>query len=424
MGFGLCPMLNQAAVEAIEAHGTAEQKSLYLEKLVSGEWTGTMNLTEPDAGTDLAAIKTKAEKQSDGAYKIRGQKIYITYGEHDFTPNIIHMVLARIDGAPVGTRGISMFVVPKILPDGARNDVTCVSLEHKLGIHASPTCVMQYGDAGGATGWLIGKENEGLKAMFTMMNNARLSVGLQGVALAERATQHALAYAKDRKQGSAIGDKSGTRVAIIEHPDVRRMLLTCQALVAAGRALTYTAAKAMDVARRSDKEAQARVDLLTPVVKSWCTDMSVEVASTSLQVFGGMGFIEETGAAQFYRDARIMPIYEGTNGVQAMDLIFRKLQGDGGKAMNAWLKEAEQTTDRDLADALDALEQAAGHLVTLDPARAAFVGVPFLNAFGVIAGGVLLAKGGHALSGFYNAHILPRWRGSLATVMADFDAPS
>jgi alkylation response protein AidB-like acyl-CoA dehydrogenase len=408
MAFGLCPMLTQAAVEALEVHGTQEQKDKYLTKLVSGEWTGTMQLTESQAGTDLAALKTKAVKQPDGSYRITGQKIYITYGEHDFADNIIHAVLARVPGAPEGVKGISLFLVPKVLDDGNRNDVKAVGIEHKLGIHASPTCTMQYGEQGGAVGFLIGQENDGLKCMFTMMNNARLSVGLQGVAIAEAAFQHALKYAKERVQGTAIGDKTGARVAIIEHPDVRRMLLTMKAKVEAGRAMTYAAALAMDLARAGDKASQAKVDLLTPIVKAWCTDIAVEVASLGVQVHGGMGFVEETGAAQFYRDARILPIYEGTNGIQALDLSMRKVLMDGGHAANACFDEIEAViagldSDPDLVELRQGLERAlsavrgatatllvAGKAGKLEDVAA--VNVPYLNAFGTLLGGAMMAR--------------------------------
>ncbi len=449
MGFGLCPMLTQAAIEAIETHGTKAQQDTYLDKLVSGHWTGTMQLTEPQAGTDLAAIRTRAARQPDGTYKIAGQKIFITYGEHDFADNIVHMVLARIDGAPEGVKGLSLFLVPKILEDGTPNDVKCTGIEHKLGIHASPTCTMQYGDAGGATGTLVGKENEGLKCMFTMMNNARLSVGLQGVALAERAYQQALDYAKNRVQSTALGDKSGARVAIIEHQDVRRMLMVMKAKTEAGRALAYEAALMMDKARGGDAKAQARVDLLTPVVKSWCTDMAVEVASLGIQVHGGMGYIEETGAALHYRNARILPIYEGTNGIQGLDLMFRKVVMDKGKAAEALFDEIAQTCailkdDADMAQFQDRLVNALGSLryattvlLGRDAQDAAAVAVPYLNAFGTIMGAAMLARSAAALpdflkqggdaafaeakrltARFYAAHILPQARADLETVMS------
>ena len=400
MSFGLCPLLTQGAVDAIHTHGTEEQKNYYLPKLVSGDWTGTMNLTEPQAGSDLALLRSKAERAGDGTYKITGQKIFITYGEHDFTDNIVHLVLARLPDAPEGTKGISLFIVPKFLEDGTRNDLTCVSIEHKLGIHGSPTCTMQFGDNGGAVGYLLGKENEGLKCMFTMMNNARLSVGLQGVAIADRATQAAIAFAKDRKQGKPLS--GGDTVVIAEHPDVKRMLMTMVALTEAGRALAYEAAYYLDRARAGDALAQARVDLLTPVVKAWCTDMALEVTSTGVQIHGGMGFIEETGAAQYFRDARITPIYEGTNGIQANDLIFRKILRDNGAAFKAWLGEiqtfATETNHAQLQSAVRDLGQAAHHLGSLakDPDALAAVAVPFLKLMGLVAGGAMLARSAQA----------------------------
>ncbi|MBI2233509.1 MAG: acyl-CoA dehydrogenase [Micavibrio aeruginosavorus] len=447
MSFGLCPLLNQGAVEAIENHGTQDQKDLYLEKLISGEWTGTMNLTEPQAGSDLSAIRTRAEPQADGTYRLFGQKIFITYGEHDFAENIIHLVLARTPNAPEGVKGISLFVVPKFTPDGTRNDVKCTGLEHKLGIHASPTCTMQYGDAGGAVGTLVGKENEGLKYMFTMMNNARLSVGLQGVAIAERAYQKALSYAKDRVQGRPL-DGSADKAAIIEHPDVARMLMQMRALIESGRALTYEAAMALDLARAGDKAAQAKADLLTPVVKAWCTDMAVEVASCAVQVHGGMGFIEETGAAQYYRDARILPIYEGTNGIQANDLAFRKLLRDGGAAAQAWFTEIDLLCARmiqqgdmkdfgnDLKTALDSLRQATSWMLakggTQDFNAVASVYTPYLRSFGVVSCAAMVARSASVpvpqdfgddfaiakkiTAEFYRTHILPQAQSYAAVV--------
>lgn len=407
MAFGLCPLLNQGAVEAIEAHGSDDQKQTYLEKLIAGEWTGTMNLTEPQAGSDLAAVCSKAVPQGDGTYKISGQKIFITYGEHDMADNIIHLVLARTPDAPEGVKGISLFIVPKILSDGTRNDVKCTGIEHKLGIHASPTCTMQFGDKGGATGYLIGQENEGLKYMFTMMNNARLSVGLQGVAIADRAYQHALSYAKDREQGASLNDKA-RRVAIADHADVKRMLLTMKALTMAGRALTYEAGLALDLARAGDATAQAKVDLMTPVVKAWCTDMAQEVTSLGVQVHGGMGFIEETGAAQFFRDARILPIYEGTNGIQAADLVFRKMFRDNGQAAQAWMKQAKDVCNslktmpgddmeilaQGLSQSVGAMERATQTLLdnAKDLDRAAAASTPYLRAFGTVAGGLMMAR--------------------------------
>ncbi len=409
MSFGLCPLLNQGAVEAIEAHASEELKNEYLEKMISGEWTGTMNLTEPQAGSDLAAVKTKAVPAGDGTYKISGQKIFITYGEHDFTDNIIHLVLARLPDAPEGVKGISLFIVPKFLKDGTRNDLICTGIEHKLGIHASPTCTMQYGDRGGATGYLVGEANEGLKYMFTMMNNARLSVGLQGVAIAERAYQHALSYARDRVQGASISKKGGGGVAIAQHADVKRMLLSMAAQVEAGRALAYEAALYLDLSKGGDAAAQARVDIMTPLVKSWCTDMACDVASTGVQIHGGMGFIEETGAAQFYRDARILPIYEGTNGIQAADLVFRKTLRDGGAALGAYLKDLESVIEAvrggsgddleaiygELAAAFDSVSKASARLVDLakeDLDYAAAVSVPYLKALAGLAAGVMMAR--------------------------------
>ncbi len=409
MAFGLCPLLNQGAIEAIEAHGSDAQKEEYLEKLISGEWTGTMNLTEPQAGSDLSAIQSKADPQDDGSYKVTGQKIYITYGEHDMAENIIHLVLARTPDAPEGVKGISLFIVPKFLADGTRNDLICTGIEHKLGIHASPTCTMQFGDNGGATGYLVGAENEGLKYMFTMMNNARLSVGLQGVAIAERSYQHALAYAQDRVQGASLKDKS-TKVEIVEHADVKRMLLSMKTQIEALRALSYEAALALDLANNGNEYAQAKVDLLTPIVKAGGTDMSLEVTSTGVQIHGGMGFVEETGAAQYYRDARILPIYEGTNGIQAADLAFRKTIRDKGAAVKSYLREAENVLrDLDAMPAQDilpmrhALDRAiqsiaeATHWISeqaknqqLEEISAS--SVPYQKAFTLMAGGVMMAK--------------------------------
>lgn len=444
MAFGLCPLLNQGAVDAIHTHGTKEQRDLYLPKLISGEWTGTMNLTEPQAGSDLALLRSRASLQADGTYRITGQKIFITYGEHDFTTNIVHLVLARLPDAPEGTRGISLFLVPKFLDDGSgnftiRNDLKCVSLEHKLGIHGSPTATMSFGDNGGATGYLLGKENEGLKCMFTMMNNARLSVGLQGVAIADRALQAAIQYAKERKQGKPM--TGGDTAPIIDHPDVKRMLLMMASQVEAARALAYEAAMYLDLARAGDKQAQGFVDLLTPIVKAWSTDMAVEVASTAVQVHGGMGFIEETGVAQYYRDARILPIYEGTNGIQANDLIFRKILRDGGQAALDWIAisrpQLESFENPLLGVALDELEETTKFLVSHsgDPDRLASVAVPYLKLFGVVAGAVMLARSAlaadqagnaefakrkHVKSAFYMTHILTGAVGMASTVHSEF----
>ena len=391
MAFGLCPLLNQGAIDAIHTHGTDEQKQTYLEKLISGTWTGTMNLTEPQAGSDLALLRSKAEPNGDGTYKISGQKIFITYGEHDMAENIIHLVLARLPDAPEGTRGISLFIVPKFLSDGRRNDLKCVGLEHKLGIHGSPTCTIVFGDNGGATGYLLGQENEGLKCMFTMMNNARLSVGLQGVAIAERAYQAAYQYAHDRKQGKAFS--GGDTAVIAAHPDVKRMLISMKSQVEAGRALCYQAAYYLDKAKAGDKQAQSFVDLLTPVVKSWCTDMSVEVASIAVQVHGGMGFIEETGAAQFYRDARILPIYEGTNGIQANDLMFRKMARDKGATLFAWI-DANSSDCPDVTAALQTLKITTELILqnSADPDKIAFVAGPYLRLFALTAGAALMVR--------------------------------
>ena len=335
LAFSLCPMLTQGSVDLLEAHGSEEQQARFLPKLITGEWTGTMCLTEPQAGSDVGAVHARAVHQPDGTYRITGTKIFITYGEHDLTEQTVHLVLARTPDAAAGTKGISLFLVPKFLMDddgalGARNDVTCVSIEHKLGIKASPTCVMSFGDADGAVGYLVGDENRGMACMFTMMNQARLSVGLEGLALAERSYQQALAFAAERRQGRAVGAPAGGSSPIIEHPDVRRMLLTMRATCDAMRRLVYLNAASIDRARRlpdaADRErASELVALLTPLTKAWCTDMGVELTSLGVQIHGGVGFCEETGSAQHFRDARIAPIYEGTNGIQAIDLVLRKL---------------------------------------------------------------------------------------------------
>ena len=343
LALALCPLLNVGAIELLSTHGDEATKKKYLPRLVSGEWSGTMNLTESSAGSDVGAIKTKAIIEGDH-YRITGQKIFISYGDHDMVENIVHLVLARLSDAPAGTRGLSLFLVPKILVNedgtlGDDNDVRVVSIEHKIGIHSSPTCVMAYGDKGGAVGYLIGQENGGIAAMFTMMNNARLNVGLQGLGVMERAYQHARDYAKFRIQSHSIVDPKGPSVTIINHPDVRRMLLDMKAHTEAGRAIAYHAGLAIDIARHSTDEgqkmaAQARVNLLTPIVKAWTTDCANEVAAIGVQVFGGMGVIEEAGAAQHVRDARVLTIYEGTNGIQANDLVFRKLINDQGAAFH------------------------------------------------------------------------------------------
>ena len=388
MSFGLCPLLTQGAVEAISHHGSDEQKAKYLPKLISGEWTGTMNLTEPGAGSDLGLIRTKAVKDGD-KYKIHGQKIFITHGEHDMTENIIHLVLARIEGAPEDVKGISLFIVPKILDENRRNGVKCIGLEHKLGIHASPTCTMEFD---GAEAYLVGRANAGLKYMFTMMNNARLSVALQGVAIAERAYQHALNYANERMQGKDFA--SGERTVIANHADVKRMLTSMKSQVLAGRAIVYRAALALD------QNQQDFVDVLTPLAKAWCTDMSVDVASLGVQVHGGMGFVEETGAAQYYRDARILPIYEGTNGIQAMDLVFRKTLRDNGAAVRAFITELKEMISSEhqavFAKQFEALEEATqlilekGAAGQLDFVEA--MATPYLKGFAIIAGAAFLSK--------------------------------
>ena len=351
MAFALCPMLTSGAIEALIAHGSDLQRELYLSRMISGEWTGTMNLTEPQAGSDLSKVRSTAILQDDGSYKISGQKIFITYGDHEMTENIVHLVLARTPDAPAGVKGISLFIVPKYLVSdsgeiGVRNDVTCVSLEHKLGIHASPTAVLQFGDKGGATGFLVGEEGKGLAYMFTMMNNARLSVGQQGVAISERAYQQALDYANTRKQGRDA--KTGEEATIAVHGDVQRMLMRIRSSTDAARALSLYAAAQLDLAHHlSDKQdrtaAQARADLLIPLVKGWATDIGVDNASLGVQIHGGMGFIEETGAAQHLRDARIAPIYEGTNGIQALDFIGRKVLRDQAAALTAMLADIKET---------------------------------------------------------------------------------
>ncbi len=415
MAFGIGPVLTMGAAEALAAYGSDELKRIYLGKLVSGEWMGTMQLTEPQAGTDVGALRTKAERAADGTYRITGQKIFITYGEHDLTDNIIHFVLARLPDAPAGNRGISLFLVPKFLVDkdgslGARNDLRAHSIEHKLGIHASPTCTMIYGDHGGAVGYLVGEENRGLACMFTMMNLARLAVGLQGVGIAERATQQALAYARDRKQGRAPGASAGSS-AIIEHPDVKRMLLTMRALTRAARCICYATAGAIDASHGpgdTAKAADARAALLTPIAKAFSTDIGIEVASLGVQVHGGMGYIEETGAAQHLRDSRIAAIYEGTNGVQALDLAMRKVPLEGGAVVRAYIGELRNTvkavrekndpafgaTGAKLSEAVDSLERATAWLlskVNEEPQAALAGATPYLRLFGNTAGGCMLA---------------------------------
>jgi alkylation response protein AidB-like acyl-CoA dehydrogenase len=432
MGFSLVMMLTPAAVEALRHHGAPELRQAWLPKLITGEWTGTMNLTESQAGSDVGALKTRAVPNGDGSYRITGQKIFITFGEHDLAENIVHLVLARLPEAPQGTRGISLFLVPKLLPDGTKNDVRCVSIEHKLGIHASPTCVMAYGDEGGATGWLIGEENKGMAAMFTMMNNARLNVGLQGVSIAERATQQAVAYALERVQGT----REGRPARIVEFPDVRRMLLRMKALTQGARALTYYCAAQTDRAGLGDEGARARADLLTPLVKAYGTDVGVEVASLGVQVHGGMGYVEETGAAQHYRDARISPIYEGTNGIQAADLVGRKLGMEGGAVLRRLLAEL-----RGRENGLDALigdcDAVTELLLTAGPDDRLGASYPFLTMLSVAICGGLMARQLAALDGyhgdpafaamkraaarFYLDQIVPEARGLAAAASASAD---
>ncbi len=431
LAFGIGPTLTMGAVEALDKHASDALKQKYLEKLVTGEWMGTMNLTEPQAGSDLNALRARAEPTGDGTYRIFGQKIYITYGEHDFTDNIVHLVLARLPDAPAGTRGISLFLVPKffVADDGSlrdRNDVFCSGLEHKLGIHASPTCTMIYGDGKfgdtpGAIGWLIGEENRGLACMFTMMNNARLAVGMQGVAIAETATQKAIAYARERTQGRAPGYKGEGMSPIIGHPDVARMLMTMKALTQGARAICYCCAEALDMARVSEgDEAKAwaeRASLITPIAKAFATDIGMEVASLGVQVHGGMGFIEETGAARLLRDARIAPIYEGTNGIQAIDLVMRKLPQSGGASVVAFIADFKADAEAVRASNSPALEGVADHLdqaiTDLETATAymqaatsdgrqtdALSGAtPYLRLFGLTATTAMLARGALADTG-------------------------
>ncbi|HWY96336.1 MAG TPA: acyl-CoA dehydrogenase [Steroidobacteraceae bacterium] len=417
MAFALCPMLTRGAIDAIELRGTEAQRDTYLPKMVSGEWTGTMNLTESQAGSDLSAVRTRAVPNGDGRYRLTGQKIFITYGEHDLTGNIIHMVLARVAGAPEGVKGTSLFLVPKFLVNadgslGERNDVHCVSVEHKLGIHASPTCVLSYGQDGGAIAELVGEENRGLEYMFIMMNAARYSVGLEGIGLSERAYQTALAYARERIQSTEAGVRGGPRVPIVRHPDVRRMLLLMKSQTEAMRALSIVVAVSLDAARlhpRAEERErhQAVADLMIPVIKGWCTENSVDIASLGVQVHGGVGFVEETGAAQFVRDARITPIYEGTTGIQANDLIGRKLARDGGRAAQLVITQmralagdlaaAPKLTEAAAAfsAAIDALERAIRYVVEnyATDIRGVSVGaVPMLKLFGIAAGGWQLLR--------------------------------
>jgi alkylation response protein AidB-like acyl-CoA dehydrogenase len=468
MAFSLCPLLTQGAIDAISHHADETLQEIYLPKMVSGEWSGTMNLTEPHAGSDVGALTTKAVPGDDGAWLISGTKIFITYGEHELTENIIHLVLARTPQAPPGTKGISLFVVPKFLVNddgslGDRNDLRAVSSEHKVGIHASPTCVMSYGDQGGAIGWLVGEENTGMRAMFTMMNNARLSVGLQGLSLTDRSYQQAGQYSVDRKQGKAIGAEldAGESSPIADHVDVRRMLMTMRANTEAMRCVMYANAAAIDFANSSRNESErehwdAIAALLTPISKGWGTDLGVEMTSLGVQIHGGMGYVEETGAAQHWRDVRIAPIYEGTNGIQAADLVFRKLPLGGGAVIENFLSEmstlASQLTGNNrlgslgeaLADGVTQMREAAlwlgGRLGTQHNDAAAGA-APFLRLAGVVVGGYYLARSAQvaqqlldagdgdadflndkiATSLFYGEQILPTVAGLVPTITQGAD---
>ncbi len=419
MSFGICPMLNQGAIEAIKHHGSEELKATYLEKMVSGQWVGTMNLTEPNAGSDLSVLRSRAVPDVDGSFRIKGSKIFISFGDHDMTENIIHLVLARIPDAPAGIRGVSLFIVPKFLVNedgslGKRNDVRCVSLEKKMGIHASPTCVMAFGDDDNCVGYLVGAKNKGLANMFTMMNNERLAVGIQGVAIGDRAYRKALEYAIERKQGKPLRQDGKSDLGIIGHADVRRMLMTMKSQVEAVRALAYLTAGYIDAADHLDdaenRQAAADiVEILTPVAKAWSTDVGCEVASIGVQVHGGLGFVEENGAAQYYRDARIAPIYEGTNGIQAMDLVLRKLPMKDGQVVRRFIsnmKEADnllaETGNRELDSireplmaCIEALCNATEWMLSRhaqSPNDCAAGATPYLRIFGLVTGGYLLSK--------------------------------
>ena len=462
MGLSLCPLLTQGAIDAIHAHGSEEQKNTYLPKMLTSEWTGSMNLTEPQAGSDVGAVTTKAvpgpDHESDGSYLITGSKIYITFGEHDLADQIIHLVLARTPDSPPGTKGISMFLVPKFLLDadgapGERNGVSCSSIEHKVGIHGSPTCVMQFEEA---TGWLLGDEHSGMRNMFTMMNNARLSVGLEGLSIAERAYQQSLQYAQDRTQGTAVGAEKGTSSAIIDHPDVRRMLMTQRAWIDAMRCLVYTNAAALDRARGGADADEARrwrevADLMIPLSKALCSDVGVEMTSLALQVHGGMGYVEETGVAQHWRDARIAPIYEGTNGIQAADLVGRKLAMRNGAVIIDLLDSFDErakalggvdgleTFGERLTDAVATARSATEHLSSIagdDPRSLLGASVPYLRLLGTVVCGGLLAKAALATTeadgydadfltakresaAFFGEQILPTVEGLLPAVTSD-----
>ena len=447
MGFSLVNMLTPGAIESLIAHGSEAQKAAYLPRLLTGEWTGTMNLTEPQAGSDVGALRTTATPTGDGQYRIKGTKIYITFGEHDLADNIVHLVLARTPGAPAGTRGISLFLVPKFRLDGEgrpgiANDVRCVSIEHKLGIHASPTCVLSFGDNDECLGELIGPEYGGMAAMFTMMNNARLNVGLQGVQIGERATQQAVGYARDRVQSARAGAADKSAVAIIDHADVRRMLMRMKAQTQAARALVYYAAGQVDRAHLGDEAAKARLEVLTPLAKAHGTDLGCEIASIGVQVHGGMGFVEETGAAQHYRDIRIAPIYEGTNGIQAADLVGRKLNLDGGRAVDALIADMRaEAVSAGLKALIAGVESVTAHLrqASVDDRMAA--SYPYLTMFAVAVSGWLMERQGRiaaamiergegdpvflamkqAAAHYHVAHVVPEALGLEAAAMAGAD---
>lgn len=461
MAFSLCPMLTQSAALALDRYGSEEHKATFLENLISGRWTGTMVLSEPEAGSDLGAVRTRAEPSDDGSWRLTGTKIFITWGEHDLAENIIHLVLARAPGGLPGTKGISMFIVPKFLPTadgepGERNDVRCVSIEHKVGIHASPTCVLSFGEESGAVGYLVGEIHQGMQTMFAMMNDARVHVGVEGLSISERAYQKALEFAKERRQGRRVGGPRDEAAPIIEHPDVRRMLMTMRAFIEAMRALLYDTAARIDLGDNSPRTEEAEhaaaiAQLLTPVAKAWSTDLGVELASLGVQIHGGMGYIEETGAAQLWRDARIGPIYEGTNGIQGIDLVMRKLSQQGGATVRAYLDEiatsAARAADQEgslavihenLRAAHETLARATEWLLAEGSAENRLSGAsPYLTMFGIVAGGRYLADSAVAALGlmkqgvdddflaekvntarFYARQILPRAAGLLPAVTA------
>ncbi len=440
MGFALCPTLTVGAIEALQHHGSPEQQAAYLPRLSTGEWTGTMNLTEPQAGSDVGALRATATPRGDGTWSVKGTKIYISFGDHDMAPNIVHLVLARTPDAPPGTRGISLFLVPKHRLDAAGNpgdfnDVRVVSIEHKMGLHASPTCVLSFGDDGDCIGELIGPEHGGMRAMFTMMNNARLNVGLQGVQVAEGATQRAVAYALDRVQSPRAGANNRESVAIVEHPDVRRMLLRMKAQTQAARALVYYAAGQVDRAGLNEAGARDRLELVTPLAKAHGTDIGNEVASLGIQVHGGMGYVEETGAAQYFRDARITPIYEGTNGIQAADLVGRKLGLGGGSAFAALIADIRAEAEHpDLIELVSACERVGTHLAAAGHDDRLAGSYPFLTMLSVATCGWLMERQGRAATGdapfmamkraavrFYLDQIVPEALGLRAAAMASAD---